>query len=114
VFDAVLIIMIGSVGARTLTGGAPFGPGLAAIIVLVALHWLFSGMSRRSKVFSNLIKGTPTKIIFGGKVDQKALADAHMSDDDLAEDLRHQGVEKAAQVEIAYLERSGKLSVIKK
>jgi uncharacterized membrane protein YcaP (DUF421 family) len=42
------------------------------------------------------------------------LASAHMSDDDLAQDLREEGVDAATQVKSARLERSGKLSVIKK
>jgi uncharacterized membrane protein YcaP (DUF421 family) len=37
-----------------------------------------------------------------------------MSDDDLAEDLRQQGVSNPEKVKEARLERSGKLSVIKK
>jgi uncharacterized membrane protein YcaP (DUF421 family) len=37
-----------------------------------------------------------------------------MSPDDLEEDLRQQGIKKHVQVEEARLERSGKLSVIKK
>ncbi|MGA8471394.1 MAG: YetF domain-containing protein [Pseudolabrys sp.] len=63
---------------------------------------------------SYLVKGTETTVIRDGKVDRKALAASHMSDDDLAEDLRQQGVEMATEVKSARLERSGKLSVIKK
>jgi uncharacterized membrane protein YcaP (DUF421 family) len=37
-----------------------------------------------------------------------------MSNADLAEDLRQQGVERPEEVKEARLERSGKLSVIKK
>jgi uncharacterized membrane protein YcaP (DUF421 family) len=37
-----------------------------------------------------------------------------MSDDDLAEDLRQQGVADPKEVKLAFLERSGQLSVIKK
>jgi uncharacterized membrane protein YcaP (DUF421 family) len=39
---------------------------------------------------------------------------AHMSDDDLAEDLRQNGIEEPKEVKSARLERSGKLSVIEK
>jgi uncharacterized membrane protein YcaP (DUF421 family) len=37
-----------------------------------------------------------------------------MSEDDLAEDLRQEGIETPTQVKMARLERSGKLSVIRK
>jgi uncharacterized membrane protein YcaP (DUF421 family) len=42
------------------------------------------------------------------------MKDAHMSKDDLAEDLRQAGVKSRSDVKEARLERSGKLSVIKK
>src|SRR5690348_7119304 len=71
-FDVVLMIMVGSIAARTVTGGAPFGPGLVSVALLVALHWIFSAIALRSPTISDLIKGTPTKIIVGGKVDHKA------------------------------------------
>jgi uncharacterized membrane protein YcaP (DUF421 family) len=48
------------------------------------------------------------------KLDKRALARAHMSADDLDEDLRDKGVRLPSEVEEARLERSGKLSVIKK
>jgi len=112
-FDAVLMIIVGSVAARAITGGAPFIPRLMCVALLVALHWVFSGISRRSPAFGDLIKGTPTRIVNRGKIDKKAMADAHMSQDDLAEDLRKMGVEDTSGVKLAVLERDGKLSVIK-
>jgi uncharacterized protein DUF421 len=53
-------------------------------------------------------------LIRNGKVDLKALAASHMSEDDLAEDLRQEGIETRKQAKTARLERSGKLSVIRK
>ena len=63
--------------------------------------------------FSDLIKGHPTVLIENGDIKRKALRDAHMSDDDLDEELRQQGVRDPDKVAEARLERSGKLSVIK-
>ncbi len=65
-------------------------------------------------MLSGLTKGHDTILIKGGHVDRQALHRAHMSDDDLAEDLRQQGVASPDDVREARLERSGKLSVIKK
>ena len=112
-FDVVLVIIIGSIAGRAITGGAPLIPALASLVVLIALHWFFSLVSERSTALSYLVKGEPTQIIKSGKVDRTALKQAHMSNDDLEEDLREKGVSKVAEVDDAYLERSGRLSVIK-
>jgi uncharacterized membrane protein YcaP (DUF421 family) len=113
-FDFILSVMIGAIAARALTGGAPFFPATLAIVVMVFLHWLISGLSRRSRVLSGLVKGHSTVLVRQGAIQAEALAAVHMSRDDLDEDLREKGVEDVGQVGEARLERSGKLSVIKK
>jgi uncharacterized membrane protein YcaP (DUF421 family) len=113
-FDAVLIIMIGSLASRGVSGTAPFIATLAATLMFVIVHWLISYLSVRSPTLSDLVKGNDTILIKNGRLDRKALGDAHMSSDDLAEDLREKGVEKPEEVKEARLERSGKLSVVKK
>jgi uncharacterized membrane protein YcaP (DUF421 family) len=113
-FDVVLVIVIGSIASRAISGTAPFVASLAATLTLVLVHWVVSLFTRDSKLLSFLFKGHDTIIIKGGTVDRKALRRAHMSDDDLWEDLRQNGVDDPKDVEHARLERNGKLSVIKK
>jgi uncharacterized membrane protein YcaP (DUF421 family) len=113
-FDVILVIMIGSIAARALTGGAPLFPAMLGVIVLVAFHWFISWVGQRSTTFGRLIKGYSTIVVEDGKILDGSLADAHMSRDDLDEDLRQQGVADISKVGEARLERSGRLSVIKK
>ena len=113
-FDVTLVILIGSIAARALTGGAPYFASLLALAILVVMHWTFSLISRSSPAFSRLIKGHSTLLVTNGRIDKKQLRSAHMSTDDLEEDLRQEGVDKLSVVQEARLERSGRLSVIKK
>jgi uncharacterized membrane protein YcaP (DUF421 family) len=113
-FDFILTVMIGAVAARAMTGGAPFFPATLAVVVMVLIHWMFSWAGQQSPEFSGLIKGHSTLMIKGGKIQSEAMKRAHMSRDDLEEDLREKGVNGPSNVEEARLERSGKLSVIKK
>jgi uncharacterized membrane protein YcaP (DUF421 family) len=113
-FDAVLIIMIGSLSSRAVSGTAPFVATLVGTFIFIMLHWLLSYFSQSSPALSTLVKGHDTTLIRNGLVDREALRDAHMSADDLAEDLRQQGIDKHEEVKEARLERSGKLSVIRK
>jgi uncharacterized membrane protein YcaP (DUF421 family) len=112
-FDFILTVMIGSIAARAMTGGAPFFPAMLGVVVMVAVHWMISWWARGSPAFSRLVKGHNTLVIKEGEVLERELASAHMSRDDLEEDLREKGVSKHRDVKEARLERSGKLSVIK-
>ena len=114
VFDAILVIIIGSVASRAITGNAPFFGALAAVLVLIAMHWLISLGARGWPRLGWLVKGQSDLLIKNGKVDRGELKRAHMTDDDLAEDLRQKGVGDSTDVKEARLERDGVLSVIKR
>ena len=113
-FDVILTIMIGSVAGRALTGGAPFFPSVAAMLVLVLVHWVISLITRNAAPLSALVKGHSTILVKNGRVIDRNLSSAHMSRDDLDEDLRQKGIQAPAEVSEARLERSGELSVIKR
>ena len=112
--DAILVIVVGSIASRAISGTAPFFASLAGTFVLIAAHWGISYLTRDSKILSYITMGRPTVLIQDGRIDRKALRASHMSNDDLAEDLREKGVEDPKLVKIARLERSGRLSVIKR
>jgi len=113
-FDAILVIVIGSIASRAISGTTPFFASLAGTFVLVLVHWIISYFTEDSTTLSNFLKGRDTVLVKNGRVNRKALRDEHMSPDDLAEDLRQEGVRGPSEVKEARLERSGKLSVIKK
>jgi uncharacterized membrane protein YcaP (DUF421 family) len=113
-FDAILVIVIGSIASRGISGTAPFLASLAGTFMLVLVHWIISYLTEDSSALGGILKGHATVIIRNGRVDRKALQGAHMSPDDLAEDLRLEGIQHPSEVKEARLERSGKLSVIKK
>lgn len=113
-FDAILVIIVGSTAARAITGNAPLFETLAAVLVLIALHWVISYFTEGSPRLGSLVKGNATVLVRNGRVDRQALKEAHMSRDDLDEDLREEGIDDPKKVKEARLERSGKLSVIRK
>ena len=113
-FDAILVIVIGSTAARAITGNAPFFGTLVGVYVLIALHWIISYITRDSPSIGTLVKGHDTVLIRNGRVDRDAMKGAHMSSDNLDEDLRQKGVDDPKKVKEARLERSGDLSVVKK
>ena len=113
-FDAILVIVIGSVASRAISGTAPFIASLAGTFVLVLVHSVISYITQQSPLLDYIVKPAKIILIRNGTIDREALAASHMSQDDLDEDLRQEGIETPRQVKMARLERSGKLSVIRK
>src|ERR1043166_3637411 len=72
-FDAVLIVIIGSMLARVINGSEAFFPTLGTGFVLVFLHRLLGIAAYYSHTFGILLKGQPTVLVQDGKLQRKSM-----------------------------------------
>jgi uncharacterized membrane protein YcaP (DUF421 family) len=113
-FDAVFIVIIGSMLARAINGSEAFFPTLGAGFVLVLLHRLFGMAAYYSHAFGILVKGKPVVLVQDGGLQRKNMLREHISEHDLEEDMRlHAETEDLSKIQVARLERSGDISFIK-
>jgi uncharacterized membrane protein YcaP (DUF421 family) len=112
--DIIISIIIGSALARALTGSAPLPGTLAAAAVLTALHVFVGYLVAASKPISRIVEGGPIELGSDGTIDHRARRRSMISDCDMHEALRAQGLEDAAAAKRIVLEASGAISVIKK
>ena len=114
-FDNVISILLGAVLSRAVTGASPFFSTVVAALVIVFLHRLFAWIALYNDVFGGLIKGNAKVIFQDGKIIRKNMKRFDITDKDLMEGIRLQGkVESLDEINSAYLERGGRISVIKK
>jgi len=112
-FDIILGIMLGSLASRAINGTAEILPSIAAIIVLVALHWIISELSLRSDKIDHLIAGKAELLINKGEIETRSLVKNHITKSDLEEQLRLNGkTDSAGDIYKAYIERNGTVSFI--
>lgn len=114
--DVVMSIIVGSALARALTGSAPLPGTMAAAAVLALLHWLLARGVARSRRLAHWIEGEPVVLMDHGRIDPAACLRHMISESDLAEALRQQGIADvghAENVKLMTLEPSGRISVIK-
>jgi uncharacterized membrane protein YcaP (DUF421 family) len=113
-FDAVLVVIIGSMLARAINGSEAFFSTLGAGFVLVLLHRFFGVAAYYSHGFGILVKGNPVVLVQDGRVQQKNMLWEHISKHDLEEDMRlDAATEDLSKIHVARLERSGDISFIK-
>jgi uncharacterized membrane protein YcaP (DUF421 family) len=112
-FDVIVGIMLGSVMSRAITGSASFFPTLMVGATLVGMHWLIAALAFRFESFGSLVKGNSILLIEDGKIQKIGMRKAGLSDHDLKQALRMQNNHTdPANIRLAYLERSGNISVI--
>lgn len=115
-FDIVLGIIYGSILSRAITGNSPFVPTIVAAFVLVMLHKFLASFTFHTDFgLSSFIKGTPRTLVKDGELQKKAMEENSITENDLTEAIRSSGSYAGIdRIKYAYLERSGKISVILK
>lgn len=83
------------------------------IMVLVLLEIGLGYVSVKSRVFNKIFGGKPTMIISEGKIVYKNLVSQRYAIDDLLLELRKKGIASIEEVEYAFLEPNGSLSIFK-
>lgn len=83
------------------------------IAILVGIEILFAFLSMKSRTFRNLFDGKTSIIINHGILNYKEMIKQRYSLDDLLLSLRGEGIKSVDEVEYAFLESNGKLSIFK-
>lgn len=114
-FDIVVAVLLGSTFSRALTGNARLGPTFAATALLFALHWATAWLAYKSRAVRRRLEARPIALVRDGVLQRDEMQRAAVTEDDLLAALRsNAGTEDLSLVRVAYLERSGKLSFVRR
>lgn len=115
VFDFVVSFMIADIAVFAIEDPEmPLITGLGPIAVLALTQIGISYLTLKNRKLREILDGKPSIIIEKGKINEKEMRRQRYNFDDLLTQLREKNITNIADVEFAYLETSGKLSVIKK
>jgi uncharacterized membrane protein YcaP (DUF421 family) len=87
-FDNCVIIMLGAVLSRAITGASAFLPTVTSAIVLVFIHRILGMLSVKNRTLSHLIKGSPVSLYKNGVLNSKNLQRSDVSLGDIMEVVR--------------------------
>ena len=86
---------------------------IVPIILLVLLELILAFISIKSRAFRTIFGGKPSLIICNGKINYHEMIKQRYSMDDLLISLRQKEIRNIEDVEYAFLEPNGKLSIFK-
>lgn len=92
----------------------PLINAIAITVALGLLQYALTWLNVRFRWLEQLTQGKSTKLISQGKVDEQKLMQERISDVDLMMELRQKNVSSVQDVEEAYLEPTGAISVKQK
>ena len=81
------------------------------IVILIVIEILLAYLSLKSKKIRLFFEGKPSMIISNGKINYKEMVKQRYSLDDLLVQLRQNSIKSIEDIEYAFLEHNGKLSI---
>jgi uncharacterized membrane protein YcaP (DUF421 family) len=113
--DNVVVIILGALLSRGIVGASPFFGVIAASFAIILLHRLISWICVKDKRIDKLINGDKYILFKDGFLLHKNLNHTLVSQADINEGVRLQiNTDQLDDIKEITLERSGKISVIKK
>ena len=114
-FDMIIVIMLGAILSRAVTGDSAFWPTITAGAVLAIVHRLLGWLSMYNETIGQLVKGSKIILFKNNTLLKKNMMRCCVSYKDLQEEVRLILNETTMDnVEEIFMERSGKISIVKK
>lgn len=112
-FDWLLVIGLGSaVGDPMFYDDVPVLHALLVITLVVGLEQLVNWLGDKFPRFGSAVDGTPMRLVAEGRLDTENLRAEKIARTEVFAALRVQGVRQLGEVDRAYIEPSGRVSVL--
>lgn len=113
IIDLVFILLISNSVQNAMVGeNTSLIGGLTAATSLFVVNWILKNLIFQSKNLSEIVQGNPLMLVYHGKIIQKHLDQAKLSNKELDAAIREHGVQYIKDVDIAILEVDGNISVL--
>ncbi|MFC7401357.1 DUF421 domain-containing protein [Citricoccus sp. GCM10030269] len=112
-FDFVVTVSLGSTLATILlSSDVSLAEGLTALALLAGLQFLVASLSAHWPRTRTALTSRPALLLIEGRIQHDELRRNRLTESELRQAVRSQGIGDLAQVKAVVLETSGKLSVI--
>ena len=114
-FDTIITFLVGGILVRGVIGATPFFSTIAAAVVILILHRIFSKLTFYSHRIGWLVKGDKTLLYKDGNYLRKNMSKSNITEHDIFEELRYEcQLDSLDKIKEIYIERTGKITFIKK
>lgn len=112
-YDLIVTVALGSTLATVLLNkDVALADGVLTFVLLIALQYLLTYLSVRNIKVSNLVKSTPSLLVYKGRILHDAMMNERIAEDEVFATLRENGYADLQQVDAVVLETDGSLTVI--
>lgn len=112
-FDFIVTVALGSTLATvTLSKDVAFADGVLAFFLLIFLQYIITWLSVRNQVISNLVKSSPSLLVYKGVLLRPMMKKERIDEDEIYAVVRKNGLSSLEEAEAIVLETDGSLNLI--
>ena len=113
VVDLVFILLISNAVQNSMVGNnTSLTGGIYAAGVLFVMNYVLKFFTYRSSLFRKILDGEPLLLVYHGDIIQKNMDKEKITEEELRAAVREHGVENISDVNMAFLEVDGNISVL--
>ena len=113
--DLLLVVVIADAAQSGLSGEAKsVTEALLVVVTIFAWNWLLDWLNYRVPALHRILEAPPLPLIENGLLLRRNMRHEYVTLDELKSKLREHGVSDPAEVEMAFMEPDGQVSVIKR
>lgn len=114
-FDNIIMILLGAILARAVTGISPFVPTISACLVIVVLHRLLGAVMVVNEPISKFVDGEKIVLYENGRFDESKMIRALVGKEDIYHAVRKNlHTVSLETIDTIYMERDGEISIVTK
>ena len=110
--DLIFVLLIAEAATHSLGGYSTITEGFIVIGTMMAWNYLFNFLSYHIPFVEKLVSPPHLQIIKNGKLLKRNMRREYLTEEELTDHLRLEGIDDVAEVKAAYVEGDGKISVI--
>jgi len=113
IIDLVFILLISNAVQNAMVGSdSSLSGGLVAATTLFIINYLFKFLLYRFPKLNTVVQGTDMMLIYKGQLNERNMARARITRQEIIEAVREHGVSEIREVDLAVLETDGNISII--
>ncbi len=111
--DVVLLFLVGTSVRTTIVGrDTSLTSAVVGLTTIALLDWVQSLVTSRSERWADVLEGPVRRLVRNGELQRDVLRSRRVSEGELLAHVRERGGERLSDIKDAFLERSGKVTVI--
>lgn len=112
--DLLFIVLIAEATTHSMGGYSSITEGFIVILTLIAWNFTLNSLSYYIPFVEKLVSSPPLQVVRDGKLLRRNMRREFLTEEELLEHLRREGIEDIKDVRFAYVEADGQISFISK